>query len=117
MSSDQQNGISRFSGSSDFMKELGTACRPLLAEETLALRCSQRHRKQNRSLIAKFECFTSPFVRTGKIFSLHSANSKSAESNSNSRITRFHTRSIFAIPTDTSSRSQHTNWKCGEINS
>src|SRR6266481_2134253 len=109
MSSDQQNGTPRFSGLNDFTKASGAVCRPLSEKEILGSRCSQPARKQNRQLTAKFECFTSPSARTAKIFSLHSANSKSAESNSNSRITRFRTPSIFVIPTVTSSRSRPTS--------
>src|SRR6266516_3355288 len=72
------------------------------------IRCSPRSRRQNRPRLvtANFGCFTSLFVRTGKIFSLRSANWKSAESILNSKITRFRIRSISAIPTVTRSRSR-----------
>src|SRR5262249_38263077 len=55
------------------------------------------------------------FARTGKIFWLHSENSRTAESNSNSRITRLRTRFISAIPTVTSWRLQRTTWISGAL--
>src|SRR5262249_11538295 len=107
-SSDQQNGTPRFSGSNDFTKACGEACPPLSEKKILASRYFLVAKKQSRPLTAKFECFTLPFAPTGKISSLHSANSKSAQSNSNSRTTKSRSRFIFAIPTDISSRSRLT---------
>src|SRR5262249_3948381 len=48
------------------------------------------------------------FGQTGKISWVRSVNSRSTESNSNSRITRSHIRFISAIPTVTSSRLRPT---------
>src|SRR5438128_11937904 len=95
------------------MKRPGVACRLLLAKEIAGLHCSPRARMQNqyRQRAATFECCTSPFARTGKILPRRSENYKSAESNSNSRITKSRTPSISAIPTGTSSRSRLTNWE------
>src|SRR5207253_9819776 len=94
------------------MKGCGIACRLLLAKEILALRCFRRTRVQNRhrQLAAISECFILLFARTGKIFSPRSANYKSAESNSSSKITKSRTRFILAIPMATNSKSRPTIW-------
>ena len=78
-----------------------------LAKEIPELRCSPRVQMQSRPRLvtANFGCFISLFARTATIFSPRNANWKSAESNSNSRITKFRTQSIFAIPTVTRWRS------------
>ena len=58
---------------------------------------------------ANFECFISLFARTERIFSWRSASWKSAESNSNSKTTKFRTPSISAIPMGISLRLRLTN--------
>src|SRR6266487_504770 len=95
------------------MKACGTVSRLSSARETLELLCSPRSRIQNRhrQATANFECFTSLFAQTGKIFSQHNANLKSGELISNFRTTKFRIRSISVIPTATRSRSQHMNSK------
>ena len=108
ISNDRPNGTSTFSGSSDFMMACGMASRLLLAKEIPGSPCSPRTRSRKRPGTAKFECFIWRFARTGKISSGRSANSKSAESNSNSKITKSHTRFISAIPTATSWRLRRT---------
>src|SRR5262249_29632818 len=85
MSSDQPNGTPKFSVSSESMKACGAVCRLLLAKEIPGLLCSRQVTNQNFPITVRFECFTSLFARTGKTFSAHSANWKSAKSNSNSR--------------------------------
>src|SRR6266508_1935946 len=103
----------KFSDSNGFTKACGMVSRLSSAREILELLCSPRSRIQNRhrQATANFECFTSLFAQTGKIFSQHSANLKSGELISNSRITKSLTRFISVIPTATSWRSQHMNSK------
>src|SRR5438552_15866643 len=100
MLSARPSGTPMCSGSTDFTKECGTACRLLLAKEIPGLRYSRRARAHNRypQLIVTSECFTSLFAQTDKISSPRSTHWKSAESNSNSKITRSRTPFISANP-------------------
>src|SRR5436309_8403021 len=95
------------------MKACGTACRRLLARGLPESHYFLRVTRQNRQHTAKFECFIWRSARTGKIFSLRSENYKSAESNSNSRITKSRTRFISAIPTAISWRLRRMRWNNG----
>src|SRR5215470_7363325 len=112
MSNGQPTGTWKFSSSNGCTEECGTAYRLSLAKEIPELRYSRQVRRQNRKRqrTARSECFTWLFARTGKIFSQRSANSKSAESNSNSKTTKSHTLFISATPMATSSRSRLMNW-------
>ena len=111
MSNNQRNGISTFWVSSDGMMECGRESPPSLAREIPRLRCFRCVMViQNlQRAAARSACCISLFVQTGKIFSGHSKSLKSAASNSNSRIMKSPTPSIFPIPTATSSRLRLTN--------
>jgi hypothetical protein len=110
MWSDQPTGMSKFWDSSDATKRCGMESPPSSAREIPQLRCFPQIQMQAQHLyIEKIsECCISLFARTGKIFLVRSTSLKSAASNSNSKITKFRTRSIFAIPTATISRSRLT---------
>src|ERR1041385_3492459 len=64
----------------------------------------------NKSAQREIRMLHLAFAPVAKIFMLRSENWKSTELNSNSRITTFRTRSIFAIPMATRSRLRRTNW-------
>src|SRR4029077_16132944 len=72
--------------------------------------CSPQTRSRKLPDTAKFECFIWRFALIEKTSWLLRVNSKSAESNSNSKTTRSRTQFTSAIPTGTSSRSQRTTW-------
>jgi hypothetical protein len=111
MSNNQPNGISTFWVSSDGMMECGRESPPSLAREiprSRCFRCAMVIQNLERAAVGS-ACCISLFVQTGKIFSVRSESLRSAESNSNSRTTKFLTPSIFAIPTATSSRLRLTN--------
>src|SRR5438132_9430279 len=120
LSSDQPNGTSTFLVSSDFIKECGMAFRHLSAREQLRLRYFRREMIHNRARVPRSirqsdgfvlwrTCCISPFAPTAKIFSQRKRNSKAVESNSNSKTTKSHTPSTFAIPTATNWRLLLTN--------
>ena len=111
MSNNQPNGISTFWVSSDGMMECGRESPPSSAREIPRLRCFRCVmviQNLQRAAVGS-ACCISLFVRTGKIFSAHSKSLRNAESNSNSRTTRFRTPFTSAIPTATSSRLRLTN--------
>jgi len=82
--------------------------RPLSEKENTGIALFQRARSKP-SGHAKFECFTSPFARTAKIFSLHSAELEKRGIKFEFQDHEISHPSIFMIPTVTNSRSRPTS--------